>query len=50
MKKKRKTKDIRTLCYRCMSEMCNAGFKLKRHGPGGKCDKCSRPGDGWEVL
>jgi len=42
-------KDIRTLCRRCMMEMHNAGYKLRRRGPGGKCDKCHKPGSGWEV-
>ena len=50
MKTKRKPKDLRTFCRRCMMEMHNAGIKLKRHGGPGKCDKCHRPGDGWEVI
>lgn len=43
-------KDIRTLCYRCMMEMRNAGVKVQRVGGArSKCDKCQRPGSNYVV-
>lgn len=47
---KEKERDIRTLCYPCMSDMRNAGYKLRRAGAQGKCDKCNRKGSDWEVI
>ena len=45
-----KERDVRTLCYRCASEMKNAGIKLHRTGGArSKCDKCNRPGSNYEV-
>ena len=36
-----KERDVRTLCYRCASEMYNAGIKMnKTSGERGTCDKC----------
>lgn len=50
LKKKKLAKDIRTLCYRCMMEMHNAGIKLQREGGAkSKCDKCQQPGSNYIV-
>jgi len=47
----KKPRDIRTFCRRCMMEYHNAGFKLRRHGKSGRCDKCNSPkGSGYEML
>jgi len=49
-KSKKKTRDVRTLCYGCASDMANAGIKIKRTGgKPGSCDKCHRPGSAWLV-
>lgn len=43
-------KDIRTLCYRCYSDMHNAGINIQHKGSKrSKCDKCSKPGEDYIV-
>ena len=43
--------DIRTLCYKCATEMELAGYWLFNHGNSNRseCDKCNRQGSNFEV-